>query len=60
MDFVCVCVCVCVCEYYLTIDYPLPLHLRFATEWRVSDNHGRPWLVCVHGYTVIFLMCVHS
>ena len=30
--------------------------MRFATEWRVSDNRRCPRLVCVHGYTVIFLM----
>ena len=31
--------------------------LQFATDWRILDNRGRPWLVCVHGYIVIFLMC---
>ena len=58
------------------MDYPLPLRkvhhwtiffkqcmcmpMRFAIEWRVSDNRGRPWLVCVQSYTVIFLMSVHG
>ena len=34
--------------------------MRFATEWRVSYNHGRPRLVCVHGYTGIFTKIVHG
>ena len=50
------------------MDYPLPLPksiigrlficmpMRFATEWRVSDHRGRRRLVCVHGYTAIFLI----
>ena len=70
--FFCVCVCLCVSINYLTMNYPLPLRksimglfftcmpMRFATKWRVSDNRGCPWLVCVHGYTVIFLMRVHG
>ena len=28
-----------------------------ATNWRFSDNRGRPWLVCAHGFIVSFLMC---
>ena len=62
MDFLCN-----VIFNYLTMDYPLPhtqvhhwtflficLTMRFATEWRVSDNRGRPRLVCVHDYTATF------
>ena len=75
MDFVCVCVCVCVCVKfnYLTMDYPLPLHKSIIGHFVLHaclcdllpnggslDNRGRPWLVCVHGYTVIFLMGVHG
>ena len=30
--------------------------MRFATEWRVSDNRERPRLVCVHCYTAIFFL----
>ena len=30
--------------------------MRFATEWQVSDNCGRPRLVCVHGYMAIVLI----
>ena len=33
----------------------MPKSMQFATEWRVSDNRGRPRLVCVHGYTAILL-----
>ena len=33
--------------------------MRFATDWRFSDNRGHLWLVCVHSFIVIFLMCVH-
>ena len=29
--------------------------MQFATKWRVSDNRGHPWLVCVHGYTTSLL-----
>ena len=29
--------------------------MRFATEWWVSDNRGRPRLVCVHSYMAILL-----
>ena len=67
-------VCVCVCEYKLSNHgLPLPLRksmigfffftrmsMRFATDWRLSENIGRPWLVYVHGYLEIFLMCVHD
>ena len=68
----CVCVCVCVSSNYLTMDYPpIPYispclellftckPMRFATDWRFSDNRGRPWLVCVHSFIVIILMYVH-
>ena len=69
----CVCVCVCVSSNYLTMDYPpTPTYvhvwnfffftcmpMRFATDWRFSDNQGRPWLVCVHSFIVIFLISVH-
>ena len=66
------CVCVCVREYISNHGLPLPLRksmvgtlftcmpMRFANDWRLSDNRGRPWLVCVHGYTEIFRMCVHG
>ena len=30
---------------------------RFATEWRVSDNRGRPCLVCFHGYSDFADVC---
>ena len=29
--------------------------MRFATEWRVSDNRGSPQLECARGYTAILL-----
>ena len=65
--------CVCVYEFLLynhgQSPYPCVgpwlelfftrIPMGWATSWWLPDNRGRPWLVCVHGYTVIFLMNVH-
>ena len=55
-DFLCMCV-----KFYHGLP-PTPTYksiighvvftcmpMRFSTEWQVSDNRGRPRLVCVHG-----------